>query len=217
MSAEDPFNLYSEFDPVAPASKKNGSRQHRGESSSNPPTKKAQTGDPPVSDPSKETTPPPAPINQSSPPAPEDQTLPPSPANQTPPTPADQTPPDQTVEALMNMALNLAKDRLTKLSRHRRSQEAIGNTDSMEVEQIFNLVLNEVLSGVLTMSAVWRCSRALTAQYKKRLGEQLRASEDKHAGELKMAEAKYTKQLEEAEKKNAGLLRQKAKLAEEVK
>ncbi|XP_062114711.1 uncharacterized protein LOC133825832 [Humulus lupulus] len=41
MPAEDLFDLYSESDLVAPVSKKKGSRQHRGESSSNPPTKKA--------------------------------------------------------------------------------------------------------------------------------------------------------------------------------
>ena len=40
----------------------------------------------------------------------------------------------------MNMALSSTKDRMTKLSRHRRSQEA------MEAEQIFNHALNKVLS-----------------------------------------------------------------------
>ncbi|XP_062118818.1 uncharacterized protein LOC133832497 [Humulus lupulus] len=217
MSAEDPFNLYSEPDPVAPVSKKKGSRQHRGESNNNPPMKKTRTEDPPILVPSKETTPPPAPVDQPSPPAPMDQTLPPTPADQTPPTPTDQTPPNQTGEALMNMALISAKDRLTKLLRHQHSREAISNTDSMEVEQIFNRALNEVPSGVLTMSAGWRCSGALIAQYEKRLGEQLRASEDKHAEELKTAEAKYNEQLEVVEKKNAELFEQKAKLAEELK
>ncbi|XP_062118961.1 uncharacterized protein LOC133832665 [Humulus lupulus] len=62
----------------------------------------------------------------------------------------------------------------------------------MEVEQIFNRAFNEVLSGVLTMSVGWRRSGALTAQYEKRLGEQLKASEDKHAEELKMAEHQAT-------------------------
>ncbi|XP_062093822.1 lysine-rich arabinogalactan protein 18-like [Humulus lupulus] len=95
MLAEDQFDLYSEPDTVAPASNKKGSRQPRGESSSNTPTKKAQTRDPPALVPSRETTPPPAPINQSSPLAPIDQTRPPAPANPTPPPPADQTPPDQ--------------------------------------------------------------------------------------------------------------------------
>ncbi|XP_062080404.1 uncharacterized protein LOC133785164 [Humulus lupulus] len=67
------------------------------------------------------------------------------------------------------------------------------------------------------MSDGWRRSRALTAQYEKRLGEQLKASEDRHSEELKMAEVKYIERLEAAEKKNAQLLDQKAKLAEELK
>ncbi|XP_062100895.1 uncharacterized protein LOC133806822 [Humulus lupulus] len=191
MLAEDLFDMYSKPDPVAPSNKKKGSRKHRGESSWNPPTKKARTEDPLVPFPSKETTPPPTPIDQTSPLAPVDQTCPPAPANQTPPTHADQTPPDQIGEALTNMVLSSAKDRLTKLSRHRHSREAISNTDSMEVDQIFNRALNKVLN--------------------------LKVSEDKHAEELKTAEAKYTEQLEAAKKKNAELLEQKAKLAEELK
>ncbi|XP_062114441.1 vegetative cell wall protein gp1-like [Humulus lupulus] len=125
MSVEDIFDLYSEPEPAARPSKKKGSKQHRGESSSNPPTKKTQIADPPIPVPSKETTPPPAPIDQTSPPAPTDQTRPPAPVNQHPPAPADQTPPDQTGEALTNIVLSSAKDRLAKLSRHRRSREAI--------------------------------------------------------------------------------------------
>ncbi|XP_062073786.1 allergen Asp f 7 homolog [Humulus lupulus] len=89
MSAEDMFDLYNEPEPTAPSSKKNGSRQHRGESSSNPPAKKTQTADSPIPDPSKETMPPPTPIDQTSPPAPVDQTRPPAPVNQPPPAPAD--------------------------------------------------------------------------------------------------------------------------------
>ncbi|XP_062074977.1 uncharacterized protein LOC133778984 [Humulus lupulus] len=67
------------------------------------------------------------------------------------------------------------------------------------------------------MSAGWRRSRALIAQYEKRLSEKLKASEDKHATELKMAKEKYTEQLKAAEKKNVELLEQKAKLAEDLK
>ncbi|XP_062075320.1 uncharacterized protein LOC133779365 [Humulus lupulus] len=78
------------------------------------------------------------------------------------------------------------------------------------------------------MTASWRRSRALTAQYEKRLSKQLKASEDKHAEELKASEAKhveelkmveekYTEKLEAAEKKNPELLEQKAKLAEELR
>ncbi|XP_062075503.1 allergen Asp f 7 homolog [Humulus lupulus] len=89
MSAEDLFDLYSEPEPIAPSSKKKRSRQHRGESSSNPPTKNTRTVDPPIPVPSKETTPPPAPIDQTSPPAPVDQTCPSAPVNQPPLAPAD--------------------------------------------------------------------------------------------------------------------------------
>ncbi|XP_062100599.1 proline-rich receptor-like protein kinase PERK8 [Humulus lupulus] len=118
----DLFELYSEPVPAAPSSKKKWSRPHRGESSKNPPTKKAQTGDPPVPVPSWVTTPPLAPLDQTSPPAPVDQTPPPIPADQTPPpAPADQTPPDQTGDALTRIVLSLAKERMTKLSRHRHS------------------------------------------------------------------------------------------------
>ncbi|XP_062108674.1 vegetative cell wall protein gp1-like [Humulus lupulus] len=117
-NVEGLFDLYSELEPAAPSSKKKGSRQHRGESSSNPPAKKTQNADPPIPVPSKETTPPPAPIDQMSPPALVDQTRPPTPINQPPPAPADQTPPDQIGEALTNIVLSSAKDRLTKLSRH---------------------------------------------------------------------------------------------------
>ncbi|XP_062118878.1 uncharacterized protein LOC133832569 [Humulus lupulus] len=228
MSAEDLFNLYSEPEPAAPPSKKKGSRKHRGESSSNPLTKKFWTADPPMPAPSKETTPPPAPIDQTSPPTPVDQTHPLAPVNQPPPASGDQTPPDQTGEALANIVLSSTKDRLTKLLRQRRSREAIIGTESMEVDQVINCTLNEVLSGVQTMSASWCRLGALTGQYENRLSEQLKASEDRHAEdlkssearhaeELKMVEAKYTEQLEAAEKKNAELLEQKAKLAEELK
>ncbi|XP_062104255.1 proline-rich receptor-like protein kinase PERK8 [Humulus lupulus] len=153
MSAEDLFDLYSEPEPAAPSRKKKGSRQHRGVSSSNPPKKKTQTADPPIPVPSKETMPPPAPIDQTSPPTLVNQTCPPTPLNQPPPAPADQTPPDQTGDALTNIVLSSAKDRMIKLSRHRRSREAIIGTDSMKINQIINRALNEVLRGVLTMSA----------------------------------------------------------------
>ncbi|XP_062100501.1 uncharacterized protein LOC133806414 [Humulus lupulus] len=189
--------------------------------------KKAWTGDPLVPVSSKETTPPPAPLDQMSPPAPTNQTSPPTPTDQTPPAapadqappaaPADQAPPDQTGDALTSIMLSSAKERMTKILRHRCSREAIIGNDSVEVDQIINCALNEIASGMLTMTASWRRSGALTAQYEKKLGEQLKASEDRHAEELKMAEAKYIEQLEAAEKQNPELLEQKAKMDEELK
>ncbi|XP_062089309.1 uncharacterized protein LOC133795868 [Humulus lupulus] len=78
------------------------------------------------------------------------------------------------------------------------------------------------------MTASWRRSEALTAQYVKKLDEQLKVSEERHAEELRTAEAKYNKQLEvakvkyseqleAAEKKNSILLEEKTTLAEELK
>ncbi|XP_062118320.1 uncharacterized protein LOC133831934 [Humulus lupulus] len=206
MSAEDLFDLYSEPEPAAPPSKKKWSRQHLGESSSIPLTKKIQIADPPTPASSKETTPPPAPIDQTSPPAPVDQTHPPAPVNQPPPTPTDQTPPDQTGEALKNIVLSSSKDRMTKLLRHRRSQEAIIGTDTMEVDQIINRALSKVLSGVLTMSASWRRSGALTAQSEKKNAELLE-QKAKLSEELKQHQATLIKAIETKEKyKEASLL-----------
>ncbi|XP_062085798.1 uncharacterized protein LOC133791907 [Humulus lupulus] len=79
----------------------------------------------------------------------------------------------------------------------------------MEVNQIINRALNEIASGMLTMTASWRCSGALIAQFK--------PFEARHAEELKTTKAKHIKQLEAAEKTNTGLLEQKDKLAEELK
>ncbi|XP_062118844.1 uncharacterized protein LOC133832526 [Humulus lupulus] len=53
--------------------------------------------------------------------------------------------------------------------------------------------------GMLTMTASWRRSGALTAQYEKRLSEQLKAPEDKHAEELKASEARGIEELKMAE------------------
>ncbi|XP_062104325.1 uncharacterized protein LOC133815502 [Humulus lupulus] len=213
MSTKDMFELYNVPVPTAPSSKKKGSRQHRGETNQNPPTKKARTGDPPTPVHSKETTPPPTPLDQTSPPAPTDQISPPAPADQIAPSadqaspaapagqappaaPTGQAPPDQTRDALMSIVLSSAKERMTKILRHRRNQEAITGTDSMEVDQIINCALNE--KGILTMIASWRRLGAQTAQYEKKLGEQLKASEERHAEELRVDEEKYKEQLEVA-------------------
>ncbi|XP_062085943.1 vegetative cell wall protein gp1-like [Humulus lupulus] len=90
MPSDDAFDLYSQPKTTAPASRKKESRQHPGESNSNPSKKRARIEDPPVPVPSKETTPPPAPIDQNPSPAPTDPTPSPAPVDQTPlPTPVD--------------------------------------------------------------------------------------------------------------------------------
>ena len=140
MPSEDMFDLYSA--PDAPASKKKASRRHRGECSKEPPAKKTRTEDLPVAGPSKNTTPPPSPLQQQSLPAPVGSTPP-------PPAPVDQTQPTaptQTGDDLSSHALRSAKDRMTRILRHECSREAMAGTESMEVDQISNHALNELAS-----------------------------------------------------------------------
>ncbi|XP_062085487.1 proline-rich receptor-like protein kinase PERK8 [Humulus lupulus] len=102
MPSDDAFDLYSQPKTTAPASRKKESRRHPGEGSSNPSKKRARTEDLHAPAPSKETTPPPAPIDQTPLPAPVDSTPPPA--------PVDQNPPDQSGntqgEATINIAFN---------------------------------------------------------------------------------------------------------------
>ncbi|XP_062079289.1 uncharacterized protein LOC133783657 [Humulus lupulus] len=215
MSSEDLFKLYNV--PTVPSSKKKESRRHCGESSKAPPTKNARTRDPPAAVPSRETTPPPAPLDQTSPLAPTDQTSPPAPDQTPPQAPTSQMPPAQT---LTSIVLSSAKERLTKLPRHRRSQEAITGTDSMEVDHIINRTLNEIASGMLTMTARWRRSGALITQLQTseaKHAEELKADEAKHTEQLEATKDRHTEQLKAVEKTNAELLDQKNKLAEELK
>ncbi|XP_062114034.1 uncharacterized protein LOC133825054 [Humulus lupulus] len=78
------------------------------------------------------------------------------------------------------------------------------------------------------MTASWRRLGGLTAQYEKKLDEQLKVSEEIHAEEiratkekyneqLEASKVKYSEQLEAAKKKNDVLLEEKTTLAEELK
>ncbi|XP_062093914.1 lysine-rich arabinogalactan protein 18-like [Humulus lupulus] len=158
MPAERAFHLYTNPTSSPPTSTKKLNRCQPGEGCSDPSAKMAQTEGHPTPTPSKETTPPPVPVDHNPPPAP---------ADTTPPTSTDQVPPGQPEkvpgEALMNMALSLAKDRLTKLSRHRRTERPSTTLNLWKSTRS--------LTRVLTMSTGWRRSGALTAQYEKRLGE----------------------------------------------
>ncbi|XP_062119084.1 uncharacterized protein LOC133832806 [Humulus lupulus] len=197
MPSDDAFDLYRQPKTTAPASRKRGSMRHPGESNSDPSKKRARTEDPPAPIPSKETTPP----------APVDQTPPPAPVDPTPPTTVNPMPPDQSgktqAEAILNTAYNSANDKLKKLSRHRCSQEAFSNVSSMKVKQIPSRSLNEILSGVFTLSTNWRRSEETYAKHAKeikavegRLIEKLKAVKDRHAQlleELRAAEEKNAK------------------------
>ncbi|XP_062100281.1 uncharacterized protein LOC133806174 [Humulus lupulus] len=200
------FDLYTNPTFVTPASRKKSNRCQPGEGCSDPSVKRARTEDPPAPTPSKETTPPPSPTGQT-PPAPIDQN-PSAPAN---PSPATQ--PDKTlVEAILNSDCTSASDRLKKLSRHRHSLESFNNTHTMPVGQLLSRGLNELLTGILTVSTSWRCSEEVVAKK----AEEIKAAEERLVEEHKVVEAKHTEELRVAEAKIAKLEEELKKKADTV-
>ncbi|XP_062078082.1 uncharacterized protein LOC133782729 [Humulus lupulus] len=141
MPVERAFDLYTKL-----ASKKKSHRRQSGEGCSNQPAKKSQTDDPPTSTPTRETTPPPAPTREATPLTPTNPDLPSLVGQTPPPAPVDPTPPTSTVQQsaghreeasgddLTGMVLSSAKDRLSKITKHRRSREAIQVASSMGVD-----------------------------------------------------------------------------------
>ncbi|XP_062100327.1 uncharacterized protein LOC133806217 [Humulus lupulus] len=128
MPAGQAFDLYAKS-----TSKKKSSKRQPREGCSNPSAKRSQIEDPPMPTPTKETTPPPAPAKETSsnqdPPAPVEQTPPPAHVDLTPPASTDQQHTGRREEAsredLMGVVLNSAKDRLSRITKHRRSRKAI--------------------------------------------------------------------------------------------
>ncbi|XP_062086298.1 uncharacterized protein LOC133792410 [Humulus lupulus] len=203
MASEDMFDFYSA--PDAPVSKKKASMRHHGECKKDPLAKRARTKDPLAAGPSKNTTPPPSPVEKKTPSVPVRLTpSPPAPVEQTQP-----VAPAPTGDDISSRALRLTKDKMTRILRHERSREAMAGTESMEVDQILNLALNELASAMLTMTASRLHSGVIT--------EKSKSSEQRHAEELKAVEAKYTEQPEVAQKANTALLEEKNKMAEEMK
>ncbi|XP_062118730.1 vegetative cell wall protein gp1-like [Humulus lupulus] len=135
MPSGEVFDLYRNPNATAPASRKKASRRHPGESSSDPSKKRAQTENPPAPTPSKDMTSPLAPVDPT-PPASVDPTST-VPIDPTPPAPPNPSPSTQSktiqAEAILNTTYNSANDRLKKLLRDRRSQEAFNNVSTMKV------------------------------------------------------------------------------------
>ncbi|XP_062103915.1 uncharacterized protein LOC133815043 [Humulus lupulus] len=224
MPAEHAFDLYAKS-----VSKRKSHKRQSGEGCSNPPAKKSRTDDPPASTPTKETTPPPALAREATPPPPVNPD-PPSSVRQTPPSsPADLKPPMSIIQQsagrreeasgddLTCVVLDSAKDKLSIITKHCHSREAIQETGSMAVDQVFHRALNEVLA-----------LSAAKARYTKQLkvtkvthAEQLKVIEVKHSGALKEVEEKHTKALKEAEAKHLEVLQvteaKIASLEEELK
>ncbi|XP_062074877.1 uncharacterized protein LOC133778874 [Humulus lupulus] len=218
MDSEDVFEHYRIA--AAFSGKKKNSKRARGESS-NTASKKARTDDPPATAPSKESSPPPSPLEQPALTPSVDQTSnPTTPVDQqpSPKAPSSQTLRTQPEGSLPSIVVCSAMERIYKLSKHKHSQAAITETTSMETDQVINRGLNEIVSGLLTITAGWRRAGALVSRVRNfdtRLAEAKKALEAKNneltkqIGELLEEKMELSKQKEE-------LLEQKATLTEEL-
>ncbi|XP_062093066.1 uncharacterized protein LOC133798654 [Humulus lupulus] len=202
---------------AASSGRKKDSKRVRGESSKTD-SKKARTEGPLAVVPSKENMPPPSPLDQPASTPPVDQ-------HPTPPTPFDQPHRTQPKGSLSSTMVSSARERIYNLSKHKRSQEAIDGTISMETDQIINRGLNEIVNGLLTMTVGWRRVGAMVSQTKNfdtRLTEAMKALEEKNADllEKNTEHAKLNGELleknAELNKQNDELLEQKATLTEEL-
>ncbi|XP_062118962.1 actin cytoskeleton-regulatory complex protein PAN1-like [Humulus lupulus] len=184
MPSKDMFDLYSV--PDAPASKKKASRQHREECSEEPPAKKSCTEDPPAKkscteDPSKNTIPPPSPLEQQTPPTPVESTL-------SPPASVDQTQPAapvQTGDDISSRVLRSVKERMTRILR----------TESKDA--MLTVTASRLRSGVITDKS---------KSSDQRHAEELKAVEAKYAEQLEVAqklEADLIESRQEADKLEA--------------
>ena len=135
MDFEDVFEHY--MATTASSGQKKDSKRARGESSKTA-SKKARTDDPPATAPSKENSPPPTPLEQPAS----------TPADQqpSPKAPSSQTLHTQPEGSLPSLVVSSARERIYKLSKHKRSQAAITETTSMETDQVINRGLNEIVS-----------------------------------------------------------------------
>ena len=134
----DSRDFFAHYQAAAEASvPKKDSKRARGESSKTP-SKKARTEDAPTDAPSKE-----------------DLTHPPAPEKQTP-TPADPRSSSKAVDkettdhlsegSLPSHIVGMARERLYRLSKHKRSQVAINDTATMDINEVINRGLNEIAS-----------------------------------------------------------------------
>ncbi|XP_062100622.1 uncharacterized protein LOC133806550 [Humulus lupulus] len=158
MPSREAFDLYTYDD--APPRKKRANRRHPGEGSSEPFNKKARAEDPP--------TPPATPT-------PTRNTTPPPPRNSLPPEQARQP----STKDLLSVAYNTTHEKLQRLSRHRRSQEAFSQLPPLPHNQ-----------GILTMGHGWRRAEEFEAKFFE---------------EVKAVEARYAEQQKAGEEKNASL------------
>ncbi|XP_062094161.1 uncharacterized protein LOC133800223 [Humulus lupulus] len=133
MDSKDVFEHYQAA--ATSSAQKKDSKRARGESSKTP-SKKARTDDVPTNAPSKENSPPP-PSSKQATPTPAD----PQPSSKAPDKEALDIRPKGSLPSLM---VSSTRERIYKLSKHKRSQAAITETSSTEADQVVNRGLNEI-------------------------------------------------------------------------
>ncbi|XP_062099777.1 uncharacterized protein LOC133805619 [Humulus lupulus] len=189
MDAKDVFKHYRAA--AASSGQKKDNKRARGESSKAA-TKKARTDDPPATAPMKENSPPPPPPEQPALTSADQQPSPKAPSNHT-----LRTPPEGSLPSLV---VSSARERIYKLSKHRRSQAAITDTASMEADQVLNRGLNEIVSG---------------RNFDSRLADPKQALETKN-NELDKQNGELLGENTELSKQKAELLEDKATLTKEL-
>ncbi|XP_062114833.1 uncharacterized protein LOC133828197 [Humulus lupulus] len=218
MDSEDMFEHYRAA--AASSGQKKNSKRARGESSKST-SKKARTDDPSATAPSTENSPPPSSLEQpASTPSVGQTSNPTTPADQQPSPKAPssntlRTPPEGSLPSLV---VSSAREKIYKLSKHKRSQAAITETTSMEANQVLNRGLNEIFSGLLTITAGWRRAGALVSRgrhFDVRLVEAKKALEAKN-NELTKQNSEFLAETTELSKQKEELLEQKATLTEEL-
>ena len=132
MDSEDVFEHYRAA--ATSSGQKKDSKRARGESSKTP-SKKARTDDPPASAPLQENSPPTTPLEQPASTPADQQRVPSREALNT-----------QLEGSLPSFVVSSARERIYKLSKHKRSQASITETVSMEADQVVNRGLNEIVS-----------------------------------------------------------------------
>ncbi|XP_062114939.1 uncharacterized protein LOC133828903 [Humulus lupulus] len=207
MDSEDVFEHYRAA-AVSSGQKKDNKRA-RGESSKTA-SKKARTDDPPAIASSKENSPPPTPPEQPTSTSADQQTSPKAPSSHT-----LRAPPEGSLPSLV---VNSARERIYKLSKHRRSQAAITDTASMEADQVLNRGLNEIVSGLLTITAGWRHAGALVSRgrnFDARLAKAKKSLEATN-NELTIQNGELLAKKTELSKQKDELLEDKATLTKEL-
>ncbi|XP_062075406.1 uncharacterized protein LOC133779463 [Humulus lupulus] len=166
------------FDVYAKSANKKKSHKHQSREGYSNPSTKKSRTEDP---------PVPTPTKETTPPpAPARDATPPFPVNPDPPSPVGQTPPPAPAD-------------LTPLAS--TVQQPAGCREEASGDDLTGV-------GVLTMTSGWQSSRTLTAQFKKKLSDQLSAAKAQYAEQLKANEATHAEQMKEVKVKHTEALKE---------